>query len=380
MLDLQTAKDRRQREGSGYFWINIQQRLLSKERMKKTDEELDRLCKIVKVRRNPEDRGILANKACKRQQWNAQHTLKTTRRRTHIVLNLVVCSTHAWALVNHARMRDSSLHKSIILVMFGVVCSIAHHKHLFILSHSPRSALHDLSHLKQDALRFRRGHRWQETGSTQAQRRWRDCLAIWPTPSLSHTLRRSWHTNQYWRLKITSKSFARMQIWSDQRNTWFSTGIAGTDVIVPSASIPEIWVNACTGEVQICRQIAATDTFILTENQSNETSESSGQPAAQDATLIAKGKPWAWATSNSRQKCVCCSMLKRSSRYAQSGFFQQDSPSDKARGKTWTWWNIFMERIHGDNSNRPNMIDSRTDTVSDSWKTHQSKKEMNFAG
>ena len=43
MLDLQTAKDRRQREGSGYFWINIQQRLLSKERMKKTDEEFDRL-------------------------------------------------------------------------------------------------------------------------------------------------------------------------------------------------------------------------------------------------------------------------------------------------------------------------------------------------
>ena len=139
MLDLQTAKDRRLRKGSGYFWINIQQRLFSKERMKRTDEELDRLCKIEKVRRNLEDLEILANKGLQEAKCSA-HLEDRTPRGTHILLNLVVWPVHAWALNNHARMRDSSLHTSIILVMFGAVCSIAHHKHLFIHDVSSRSS------------------------------------------------------------------------------------------------------------------------------------------------------------------------------------------------------------------------------------------------
>ena len=52
-------------------------------------------------------------------------------------------------------------------------------------------------------------------------------------------------------------------------------GSAGTDVRVPSTSNPEIliWFNACTEEVQNCRQIAAISRVILTGNQSNETSK-----------------------------------------------------------------------------------------------------------
>ena len=59
---------------------------------------------------------------------------------------------------------------------------------------------------------------------------------------------------------------------------------------VPSASTPEIliWVSACTEEVQKCRQIAAINTVILTDNQNDETSEGSGEPVSQGVTLIAK--------------------------------------------------------------------------------------------
>ena len=68
-------------------------------------------------------------------------------------------------------------------------------------------------------------------------------------------------------------------------------GSSGTDVKVPSTSNPEllIWVNVCTEEVHNCRQIAAIKTVILTENQSNETSEGSGKLVAQNVKLIAKG-------------------------------------------------------------------------------------------
>ena len=68
-------------------------------------------------------------------------------------------------------------------------------------------------------------------------------------------------------------------------------GSSGIDVKVPSTYDHEIltWVNACTEEVQTCLQIAAINTVILTENHSNETSEGSGEPAAQKVTLKAKG-------------------------------------------------------------------------------------------
>ena len=62
-------------------------------------------------------------------------------------------------------------------------------------------------------------------------------------------------------------------------------------VKVQSTSNPEIfiWVNTSTEEVQNCRQIAAMNTVILTENQSNETSEGTGKFVAQHVTLKAKG-------------------------------------------------------------------------------------------
>ena len=60
---------------------------------------------------------------------------------------------------------------------------------------------------------------------------------------------------------------------------------------VPNTSNHEIlmWVNAGTEELQNCRQIAAVNTVILTENRNNETSEGSGEHEAQGVTLIAKG-------------------------------------------------------------------------------------------
>ena len=62
-------------------------------------------------------------------------------------------------------------------------------------------------------------------------------------------------------------------------------------VPVPSTENPEklVWENACTNEVQNCRQVAATNTVILEENPNCETSETSGHPAARYVTLRAKG-------------------------------------------------------------------------------------------
>ena len=49
-----------------------------------------------------------------------------------------------------------------------------------------------------------------------------------------------------------------------------------------------VWVNACTNEVQHCRQIVAINTVILKENPDNETSTSSGKLAARDVAWEAK--------------------------------------------------------------------------------------------
>ena len=65
-------------------------------------------------------------------------------------------------------------------------------------------------------------------------------------------------------------------------------GSGGIDGKVPSTSNPEIltWVNLRTEEVQNCRQIAAINTVILSENQSNETSQGLGKLAVK---VTAKG-------------------------------------------------------------------------------------------
>ena len=50
--------------------------------------------------------------------------------------------------------------------------------------------------------------------------------------------------------------------------------------------------NACTDEIQNYRQIAATDTVILIDDQINETSASSKKPAARDVSHIdSQGRP-----------------------------------------------------------------------------------------
>ena len=76
-------------------------------------------------------------------------------------------------------------------------------------------------------------------------------------------------------------------------NVFNKEGSAGTDVRVPSTSNPEIltWFNACTEEVQNCRQIAAISRVILTGNQSNETSKGSGKPCSTECHIDSQGKP-----------------------------------------------------------------------------------------
>ena len=63
------------------------------------------------------------------------------------------------------------------------------------------------------------------------------------------------------------------------------------DVKVPSTSNPEILVcvNACTDEIQNCRQIAATNTVILIDDQIHEASASSEELVSRDVAFIAKG-------------------------------------------------------------------------------------------
>ena len=62
------------------------------------------------------------------------------------------------------------------------------------------------------------------------------------------------------------------------KNFFNKEGSVGIDVKVPRTSNLErlISVNACAEEVQNCRQITAINTVILTERQSNETSEAQG--------------------------------------------------------------------------------------------------------
>ena len=87
-------------------------------------------------------------------------------------------------------------------------------------------------------------------------------------------------------------------------------------------------------EVQTCRQIAANNTVILKENQNNQTSEGSEEPAAQGVTLIAKGdldqervpihdRSWSF---------VPCSRDLPGNE--QSVFFVKDSLFDKAHRET----------------------------------------------
>ena len=102
----------------------------------------------------------------------------------------------------------------------------------------------------------------------------------------------SWQTHQCWRWTISSKNQIWKQNWTDRWKTSFPRWRKfWLDFKVPSTCNFEIsvWVNACRDAMQNCRQIAATNTVILIDDQVNEASACSGKHAARDVTLTAKG-------------------------------------------------------------------------------------------
>ena len=77
---------------------------------------------------------------------------------------------------------------------------------------------------------------------------------------------------------------------SMKKHFFHDEGSSDIDFKVPSTSNLEIsvWVNVCRDAMQNCRQIAATNTVILIDDQVNEASACSGKHAARDVTLTAK--------------------------------------------------------------------------------------------
>ena len=71
---------------------------------------------------------------------------------------------------------------------------------------------------------------------------------------------------------MTSKNQSWKLDWVDQRNKYF---------LPKKEARALMWVSACTEEVQNCRQIAAINTVIVTENQNFETSEGSRETVTQ---------------------------------------------------------------------------------------------------
>ena len=113
----------------------------------------------------------------------------------HFSQSCCVWHAHAWALFNHACMRDSSLHKSLCTcdVWSGLrhyawktplhpLCLIPTFS-VAVLSRSPRFSLYRHSHLRQHALRNQRGHRWWKSDTAQAQLRQGDSLTDRLRPS-----------------------------------------------------------------------------------------------------------------------------------------------------------------------------------------------------
>ena len=100
------------------------------------------------------------------------------------------------------------------------------------------------------------------------------------------------------------------------------TGCSGIDVKVPSTENAAnlVWVTARADQVQNCRQIAATDSVTLKEDEIHKTSESSVQPAAQGFTFEAKGDLEQEPQPHYKKNLVCCPMLTRYSK--KCGFKQ----------------------------------------------------------
>ena len=102
--------------------------------------------------------------------------------RKHILLSLVVSCTRT-PEDSFARMRGSSLHKSILLVMFRVVCPncLIPSGPVFILSHSLRFALH---HLTSNNMLYGFGEGIVDRNQASLKRNFAG-RTVWPTLFLS---------------------------------------------------------------------------------------------------------------------------------------------------------------------------------------------------
>ena len=155
-------------------------------------------------------------------------------------------------------------------------------------------------------------------------------------------------------------------------------GSEGINVKVQSTSNPEIliWFNACTEEVQNCRQIAAISWVVLTENQSNETSKGSGKPCSTECHIDSQGKPWAWATADSRNKIGLLFHAQVIFQKRHGQVYPKRQPGWRSTLENVTEQeHLSLERTHRVSSKILPRHDQRTDTVSDSWKAYQSNKE-----
>ena len=106
-----------------------------------------------------------------------------------------------------------------------------------------------------------------------------------------HSLRRCWQTNKFQRRMRTPKDKTQEQTWANQRNQCVrqKNALAMLWRFLARRTM-KCWFGwaRAPSKFKSCRQIASLNTVIVKENPANETSASSGQPAAREVTLKAK--------------------------------------------------------------------------------------------
>ena len=186
-----------------------------------------------------------------------------------------------------------------------------------------------------------------------------------------HTLWRSWQTNHCWTWTITSNNFSRKQYCADQRFQQWRKLWQRCD----SAKREQPW-DVDLGECvhrrssNIVVRLQQSVRSFWQKIKSSETSEGSGQLAAQDVPLIAKGsleheQPPVQERSWSIVPCPRYLPGK-----TQSGVSKKWHVGNRDSTGILSW----RECLKCIQKGQPEH-DQRTDTVSDSWKAHQSKKE-----
>ena len=109
------------------------------------------------------------------------------------------------------------------------------------------------------------------------------------------------------------------------------------------------------------------------KSEDNETWQGSGEPVARGVSYIAKGYlEQELLPIQNRSWSVVPSSRDDLPPDAQSGFSKKYSLVDQTQRKTWS--SIIMKKTSGCSRRQPER-DQRIDTVSDSWKAHQSNKE-----